>query len=284
MKSLKVTILTEIEIAIQDSRSFECDDLEEAVHSVRRRCKRIRAYIDLLPRSLTKQSRRAGRYVRLAALSLSELRDAQVMDRTRHELHQRLIENGVEESAIEVPQCSSQEELNRSAQCLTSVQNQMALATRLLKKAKRILSRILKRQLENSLILRLRKTYRGGRLATERAIRQGCPENFHKLRKMTKQFYFQCQFIASTFDGKLEVEIDQARTLADKLGDGLDLAMLASNLASTGQKPIDAKLSATISESATRMNTLFNDSALLACRVFFDSPKKFYRIVTMLVG
>ncbi len=34
MKSLKVTILTEIEIAIQDSRSFECDDLEEAVHSV----------------------------------------------------------------------------------------------------------------------------------------------------------------------------------------------------------------------------------------------------------
>lgn len=279
MKSLKATILTEIKLAIDDSRlnDSKIDNIEGAVHSFRRRCKRIRAYLRLLPKSLAKPSRKARRQLRVAAASLSELRDAQVMDRKWRYIHEQLIKKGTPGPTIDEPIDIARQRTTRMLPPLSSSQEQLISAARLLKKAERVVSRMPSRQSNGTILVKLKQTYQDGRIATQRIVQHSCPEAFHELRKMTKQFYYQCQFVASALDRELQAEIDQARSLADKLGDALDLCVLTSNLASASQKGDESEIFAVINESQLQMATLFNESVLLAYRLFFESPKAFGR-------
>lgn len=139
---------------------------------------------------------------------------------------------------------------------LSSSQEQLISAARLLKKAERVVSRMPSRQSNGTILVKLKQTYQDGRIATQRIVQHSCPEAFHELRKMTKQFYYQCQFVASALDRELQAEIDQARSLADKLGDALDLCVLTSNLASASQKGDESEIFAVINESQLQMATL----------------------------
>jgi len=280
MKSLKTTILKEIQLAVEDTRSSDCDKLEDAVHSFRRRCKRIRAYLRLLPSSLSKQARRARRHTRLAAASLSKLRDAQVMDRILLQIHERLVKSSGQGPSVEKSSSVSQEKTKPSPCAASPVQDQLISAAKLLNKAKRVVSHLSNNQDKSSLFVNLQKTYSAARLATQLAANRACPEDFHELRKITKQFYHQCQFVASALDRELQTEIDHARIIADKLGNAQDLSVLTSNLINDLKKGDEPTVPAVIEESQRQMTTLFDESILLACRLYFESPKEFGRRIT----
>lgn len=280
MKSLKATILTEMKLAVKDVRLSDCDMLEEAVHSFRRRCKRIRAYLRLLPTSIAKPSRKARQLVRLAGASLSELRDAQVMDRNLRQLHQQLIRTASQGATIDKPIDIHAIKRPSTLSHHSSVEEHLISAGQLLKKAIRVVSRMPDVPCNHEILVNLRKTYEEGRLATQTIVKKPCPEAFHELRKMTKQIYHQAQFVKSAMNCKLQTEIDNARVLADKLGDALDLSVLSSNLANAPQDGDESKIAAIIDESHWQMMQLFDASALLAHRLYFDSPKEFRRRVS----
>ncbi len=274
MKSLKATILTEMKLAIQDARLKHFKSIEESVHSVRRRCKRIRAYLDLLSVSLSKESRHATKAVRLASASLSELRDSHVMDQTRRQVLERLNETRIHQQQVIDPDSSLHETAERTNVIQDSAQHQLKSAIHLLDKAKQCISKTPSKQREADVIHKLQKTYKEGRRITRRAADHLCVDDFHDLRKVTKRFCHQCEFVVSAFDCHLKTEIDQARALADKLGNALDLSVLASNLSRTSQEKNAPEFSAMVHESTKHMNTLFGESTHLAYRLYFESPKK----------
>ncbi len=112
MKPLKFEILKEINIALDEARQSE-RPAKETIHSVRRRCKRIRAYLRLLPSSLAKESRRAREGVRQAAALLSTIRDSQVMVPMCDMVQKRLAEIGVDQLQIDELATSIRERVER---------------------------------------------------------------------------------------------------------------------------------------------------------------------------
>jgi CHAD domain-containing protein len=278
MKSLKDRILKEIQLAINEIQGREINDLEHSVHAFRRRCKRIRAYIRLLPPSLTKQAERARKQVRQAAATLSGLRDAQVSEQTWHQIDERLRHSETERAAVvDCIQCPKQKPTPVSQSAASELLHSAAKA---LHKGQRTVKRLPTRQSRSKLLARLRETYQAARRATQVTMDGSSPENYHELRKLVKQFYHQCQFVRSAYHHQLQSDIEQAQNLANKLGDAMDLAVLAANLGCLAPNRDLSRVSAVLHECQLQMESLFKESTFQASRLFFESTKDFARKIT----
>jgi CHAD domain-containing protein len=283
MKSLKSAILKELDKAIQDASGSE-QPFQEIVHTLRRRGKRIRAYLCLLPHCQGKVARRTRRKVRQAAFALSATRDSQVMIPVYAQFKTRLAEVGVEQTQIDTMESILRDRADLATSdptaTLLSLEN---FSMKLRKAYQRILSTRTKRS-SKSILLQLKRTYRCGHQLVQQEIEKMCSKDFHELRKTTKQLYYQLQFVASALKIELNKEIVEARALGDRLGDALNLSVLAETLTTFAEEKVDSKaIRAGIAESREQMIARFAQALPLACQLFFETPNQFARRLSKLL-
>lgn len=204
---------------------------DEGVHSVRKNLKRARAMLRMLRASIGKSAyRRENRLLRDGARRLSPLRDSRALLDTATLLRARV------RSADERSVVTSLEALLR---------HDHALARRKLTRdgaAIESLRETLRSSYRRSADWRpshdagspargVRRVYRRGRAAQERAQTHRTATNLHELRKQTKYLYHQLEALEPLQPEMITRLAKRTHRLADLLGDDHNLTVLRTRIA-----------------------------------------------------
>lgn len=222
-----------------DSAIEEIDDKEldrhEAVHQVRKRCKKLRGLIRLI-RPAFPDYQQENAFFRDAAGELSSARDAQSVI----ECFDELVEYS-ENRAEDVPFASVRRRLvDRRAEVaddeaelegkLREFRGRMVEARGRVKKWK------ITEEGFAAVAGGLMKTYQRGRKAFVEAYEKPSTENFHEWRKRVKYHWYHCRLLRDIWPEMLTVHRKTADGLADLLGDDHDLAVLTETLEKEPQR------------------------------------------------
>ncbi len=227
-KSVRKIALEQIDKAIGEIKDKNLDH-HEKVHQVRKRCKKLRALIRLV-RPKFKDYSIENAVLRDAARQLSFIRDAQSIIESLDRLSEHFqphIDNKVFTSI--------RKEL--IARRKHFVENKGDLDQELEQfhaEMKEIRRRCRKWQIEGtnftSIAGGLRKTYRRGRKALDKACETPTTENFHEWRKRVKYHWYQSRLLRQIWPGMMRARRTTANDLANLLGDDHDMAILGETL------------------------------------------------------
>jgi len=247
----------------------------EAVHQVRKRCKKIRAVLRLargpLGRSGVYASENAC--VRDIARDLSMLRDSEVLIET-HDAVARSVTN----PDLLIECAAVRGRLTTRRRALAEAQGSL---DRALKAARRDLLESRERVAEwagrvrrfRDLVPGLKKTYRRGRRAMKKAYRSGSDEAFHEWRKRAKYHWYACRLLRPSWPAAMDVRIRALSRLCDLLGDAHDLsvyrAVLETNPHWFGHK---ARLEEMLAVIHQRRDMLRSQARLPGARLFAEKP------------
>jgi CHAD domain-containing protein len=207
------------------------DDLVEAIHDCRKRCKKLRGLARLVrPALVGEQYEIANATFRDAARELSTLRDAHalletfdaVCDAQRHHLP----DDGLDGVRRRLRTRSA-----AATRAATVDDPRVAAALDLLRHGETLIEGW---ELEASgfdaLAGGLHKTYRRGRTALDEAARSPTSEAFHEYRKRVKYTWYHVRLLDATAPAVLDPLEDRLHHLSDTLGDDHDLAVLSEQL------------------------------------------------------
>ncbi|MEQ8514852.1 MAG: CHAD domain-containing protein [Chromatocurvus sp.] len=207
-------------------------DRQQTVHQVRKRCKKIRALLQLARGDLDnagKVYQRENACFRDAARSLSNVRDAEALLETcdklidaspRQDKRQRL------ENARHVLE----------ERRLTAVQDDIGLDERIDAFAATL--RAARQRVEAwpigdsfaALAPGLKKNYRRGRKAMKSAVKTPSTDKLHEWRKRVKYHRYHLQVLRPTWDAVLHAWQDELNDMGEALGDDHDLAVFTATL------------------------------------------------------
>jgi CHAD domain-containing protein len=131
----------------------------------------------------------------------------------------------------------------------------------------------------------LQRTYRRGRKAMSRARREASVEDLHEWRKRAKDLVYQVSLMESAWPAALEAYVEQAKRLADLLGDDHDLAMLVVLLDEPGglAEQVAVPADPLIELAEQRRAQLQHKAWRLGRRLYGEPPKAFRRRIARLV-
>jgi CHAD domain-containing protein len=202
----------------------------ESVHEARKDLKRARAGLRLLREAVGKPAyKRANAALRDAARPLASLRDAKV----RVDIVKALIEREKNpklgeklralRDALDAERASVSRELERSGR-LADVKRSLEAAARDLRhwQLGKASGPVLRAGVE--------RIYRKGRRALKAARAKGSNECLHELRKQVKYLGYALAVFEPLKSRTIAMVIKRAESIADKLGEDHDLAMLEAKL------------------------------------------------------
>jgi hypothetical protein len=227
-KSLRKVAREQIDKAIAEVDDPRLDR-HEAVHQVRKRCKKLRGLIRLV-RPAFSDYEQENAFIRDAARELSYVRDAQsIIDcfdklasqtddpidnaqetRVREELEWRRREIAEDDEGLH-------NKLAEFRERMTTLRERTG-DWRVADKGGAAISG------------GLEKTYRRGRKALHAAYEKPSPDAFHEWRKRTKYHWHHLRLLQDIWPEIMSVERDAADRLSDLLGDDHDLAVLRRTL------------------------------------------------------
>ncbi len=221
-----------LEDSLDRLRGVRPEDLEEAVHEVRKNGKRLRALIRLV-RSGMKHGRARERRVRDAGRVLSPLRDAHALAEAFERLAALRTVSRPDPAHLQIRRWleDRQEEASRQAG-----REALPKAQALLREA---LDDVGSWHLERGPeVLRegLTRSYRAGREAMERCAEEPGDEAFHTWRKREKATWYHLSLLREMAPPRLDPLIGQWHALSEVLGDDHELALLAHLLR---EAPVD---------------------------------------------
>jgi CHAD domain-containing protein len=226
---LKRIVHEELEKAIA-----EVDDpklpRDEAVHQVRKRCKKIRGAVRLVQPVFGDHYRIENTWFREAARELSALRDAQVMvgtfDALMHHFRRQL--DGRRFAPLRQCFVRQRQEVARDQ---AGLHERLARArARLCEARKRVNGWKLDADGFAAIEPGLLKTYARGRKALRRAYRTCSAPDFHKWRKAAKYHRYQLRLLPDLWPPVMRAWRREAVVLSELLGNDHDLAVFRTRL------------------------------------------------------
>lgn len=250
------------------------DELDgpEAIHDVRKRCKKFRGLIRIVRPAFDRYSKENAVF-RDAARSISDARDAKVMQET-YDLLMREFESSVDRSAMGSIRRSFT--LRRQTNIEGGeVAEKLDQTADVLREAR---ERASKWKIDadgwDALEGGLTKTYERARHTAEQA--ESCPDgkNFHELRKRIKYHWYHCRLLENLWPEMIGLRKDTAKQLSDILGDHHDLNVFAEDLGSdipSFGNPRDVE--AAIGLARARQERLEKQAWPMVDRILAQSPE-----------
>jgi CHAD domain-containing protein len=227
-KSVRRIALEQIDRAIREVLDEELNR-HEAVHQVRKRCKKLRGLIRLVRPSF-KDYQRENKYFRDAARELSYVRDAQsiiecydgLMDHFRDQVNLAAFDSIRRQLA---------ERRQEVADDVVGLQERLDEFLGKMREARqRAGSWKIKDKEFSAVAGGLCKTYGRGRNALHAAYAEPSDESFHEFRKRAKYHWYHLRLLRRIWRDMLGVQREAADELSDLLGDDHDLAVLRNTL------------------------------------------------------
>jgi CHAD domain-containing protein len=216
-------ILIEQTERLSEALASADENLEEAIHEVRKRCKRVRAVARLLRPHARELHRRENAAFRDIARRLSPFRDAHVQVATFDELVSRSPkrERFVGLKDLMPIHISRNEEVLKKQ--LAATRDDVGAAHKRLEE-----SRISDGPASQLIGAGLRVNYQRGRRAMGRAYDKPDPATFHEWRKHAKDLGYQMQILRNLWPPVFKRVKSELDTLGDLLGKVHDLTVMRS--------------------------------------------------------
>jgi CHAD domain-containing protein len=270
-KSIKLLVRKQIDKALNALRLS--DNLDEAIHDVRRSFKKVRALLRLVRDELGDQIYRdENRCFRDAARPLTEIRDAAVLVDTLDKLIGQV---DADEFA------STREALmaEKTAVCERALERTDAIGavTAAIESARaRASDWPIAHRGWDALEPGLKRVYRRGCRAFAAAFANPSMENTHECRKQVKYIWHHLQVLKPLWDSRMKKLRDHVRQLSDLLGDDHDLAVLRQKVDGDptrfGGEGAVSTLTALIDRRRVKLQ---QDAFQFAQRVYCDKPSSF---------
>ena len=204
----------------------EDDDLETAVHEVRKRCKETRGLARLIRPALGADFASFDRTVRAAANQLSAFRDAHALLATID-----TVRTVVDDDALDAVRAHQATLAAQASASISAGDERIAEARELLVEARRRSRswRVRRTELRSGVT----DTYRAGRRAFRRAEQQPTDRRLHEWRKEVKYLWYQLRLLRDASPSVIGPVVDHLDDLAEALGEDHDLAVLVEHLDAT---------------------------------------------------
>ena len=232
--------LKQVELAIHEAHD-ESMDRHEAIHRIRKRCKKQRALLRLVRGSLKDRFEEENAFYRDLSRRLSSLRDAQAL----LEAFDRTVERFPEEAAGDCFQ-SIRDLLETQRRDETGgEQDLVALSNSISQELEAAAERIPQWELEvegfDAISGGLVRTYRRARRGLERAANDPTEEVLHEWRKRVKYHWYHTRLLRKFSSRLLRPHRQIGKELGTTLGQDHDLAVLRSKLGEASSS-LDAKV------------------------------------------
>ena len=205
------------------------DEIERAVHSVRKRCKEVRAVARLVRSSIGDEFDRCNRTVREAADALAPIRDAHAVLATFDDL--RAAGGRDDDSGLAKIRSGQAVAAAAATRTIHGGDPRIAAAHDLLVTARGRVARWKLRKGFSTLSDGIETAYRRGRRDLERARKRPTDEAVHEWRKSVKTLWYHVRLIEQAAPSALSPLAASLDDLSEALGDDHDLAVLLDRLA-----------------------------------------------------
>ena len=255
--------------------------LSDAVHESRKAFKRLRATVRLARGAIGDDTyRRENRAFRDAGRRLSGVRDASVLIETLDEIESACGEF-LPTGATTRLRGRLEDERKRA---LDSLHEDDALVTAVLAEIEHARTRTAAWTFEAedfaALAPGLRRIYRRGRKAHQRAQADPTTENLHEWRKRVKDLWHAEQILRPAAPKKMKTVAQRTHALADLLGDDHDLAELRSYVVRHHSGSDDRMAQVALMKVIDRRRTELQSQAFrLGSQLYERKPKRFVKAV-----
>ncbi|MDB5321685.1 MAG: hypothetical protein JWN40_3316 [Phycisphaerales bacterium] len=218
----------QLENALEELRSADPRKADAAVHSARKRFKRIRAVVRLVRKGLGPEVfERENASFRDAGGTLAEARDAAVLIQTLDAL-----KASVEPAVFATARKRLLARRRAVRKRVLTGGNGLETVARTVEEARQRAAdwRIVGGEGWAAIKPGLKRVYRDGRVAFERAQVGGHPELFHEWRKRVKDLWHHMEVLEAIWPGALKPLAEEFHCLADTLGQEHDLSVLKAVL------------------------------------------------------
>jgi CHAD domain-containing protein len=275
--------LRRIAAGLTDHALAQIDDAEvaadEAVHEVRKDCKKVRGLLRLIRPAAPALYKRENAAFRDAAASLSVLRDAEAAIETYDALLEHFRDN-IDADALAPLRQALEDHKAALASGAEALESQLERTRAALAAAR---ERIPDWELPSdggddadwALIgPGLRKTYKRGSSALHDAYAEPGVEVFHEWRKRAKYLRYQLRLLRAAWPRLLKAMHREVKGLGDWLGDDHDLAVLEQVLRDAdGLDPGNDPEQILLALAAQRSEQLRGEAYWLGQRLYAEKPK-----------
>jgi CHAD domain-containing protein len=259
--------------ALEELRAADAKTADAAVHSARKRFKRIRAVVRLAREALgeaTFASENAS--FRDAGGSLSEARDAAVLVKTLESL-----KADVDPAVYTVERRKLLARRRAVTQRVLELGDGFEAVAKAADAARERVGRwAFADEGWDAIAAGLKRVYRDGRVAFTRAEIGGHAELFHEWRKRVKDLWHQTEVLEDFWPPMMTVLAEEFHALADLLGDEHDLSVLTALLeaeALTKAQPV----SGVVVVARAKQLELQHAARALGARLFAEKPGAFVK-------
>ena len=257
--------------------SGDATDLPEAVHQVRKRCKKIRGLLRLFRGAFSASYSEENAWFRDLARRLSAARDAEAMLESLDMLCEAFSEELDEDAFATVRHAMSARR--------TEVQQDESLPQRVRETTLELQdarTRVLGWRLEEDGFAAVEKgfsrTYRRARKALDASYKDPTSERFHEWRKRVKYHWYHLRLLRELWPAPMKALAAEAKLLADMLGDDHDLAVLRETLVRERDDLGDREqIEALAALAQRRQDQLRAQAQTLGWRLFADTPADYCR-------
>ncbi len=213
--------------AVASARVRDPSRIEDAIHDVRKRCKKLRALVRFVRPAIGDVYTRANSRFRDASRQLSEHRDAHARLATFERLQRAHRDLTPPHGLGEVREWLS-DEASRRTQELVEDHAPMLRATALIKDGLLDVGEVRVDDAFEPIASGVAKTHERARRRVEEVGQAPTLESFHQLRKRVKYARYHVHLLRPTASSILEHRRSNLHDLSDALGDAHDLADLAT--------------------------------------------------------
>jgi len=265
-------LIEQIDDAVR-SASQKNENPLEAVHSIRKRIKKIRCLLRLARTSMGDRAYRLeNAYFRDLAHQLSDVRDSQILAEAFEKLESTHGSPALQRDRRML------EEHRKSMVVLVEVQNLLpTLENRLVLARDRLKRRKLGSRGWRSFKIGLDREYKRGRRAFTAAYSAPSYEAFHEWRKRVKELNYSIRILTPLWPDPLGVLATRTGELGDKLGDDHDLGVLERFLRTSHRRNGHRLRGPTFHTIARRQKELRAQAKSLGSAIFAEKPKSFVK-------
>jgi len=269
-------VLEQVDRAVVDLTGPDTE-LPEAVHQLRKRCKKIRGLLRLVRGSFAGSYTQENTWFRDLARRLSYARDTEAMLECLDKLCEAFSRDLEADAFATVRHAlmARRTAVQDDAELLKQVQE---VVTQLQRVRAHVLGWRLDRGGFSALEPGLLQTYRRARKALRAAYEQPTSERFHEWRKRVKYHWYHLRLLHELWPAPMKVLAAETKQLADQLGDDHDLAVLCETLAHESEVMGEKyEVDALQVLAARRQGQLRAEAQTRAWRLFTERPKFFRR-------
>lgn len=260
------------------------DDVEQAVHEVRKACKKMRGLVRLVRPAMGDAYRPANVAFRDAARKLSSIRDAHALLATYDDLVTAMQASGTGVGAVEdrdggaflAVRGSLTARASAASATVADGDERIAAARDLIVSGR---DQIDQWPLDNDVAVLeggLAKTYRRGRKRMRECMFRPTDERLHQWRKRAKYTWYHARLLRDAAPSVLKPLIGRLHDLSDVLGDDHDLAVLVEQLrAEPDDFGGDAAVTTVVQAVEVVREDLQQRALRLGPRLFAEPPAAF---------